>query len=507
MLRHRLTLLSLDLFLIGISYLLIIWFKGNPASYLTQKYLYGLVLFTIIWITVSASFKKYLPKHPPWDSSSAQIVVINLLIFGIIAITMYGARSLAYSRLVIFGTIALLTFLELIINKIYRLSVQNGNGLVVLPRKKNRLQSPAQVRLKTDLDFRIRDKISEEQLREDIIEECGDLAYKYITKQIDLTNPKNLVMSTTTRFNILYQPDNYLTGLINLKKVNDIRYINKFFEAINTKLPEGGVFIGCAETKNLRKKRILRKFPPVLNWIYYFVDYIIKRVLPKFNLTKNIYFFLTRGYNRVLTRAEILGRLYSCGFAVENEEFVNGRYFFNVKKNGQPFYPKKPTFGVLVRLQRVGKGGKIIRVYKMRTMHPYAEYLQKYIYEKHNLREGGKFHNDFRISSAGRIIRMLWIDELPMLLNWLRGELKLVGVRPISEQYFSLYSKEHQQRRIQYKPGLVPPYYADLPNTLEEIEASERTYFDAYDRHPFRTNWKYFWKAWYNIIFKNARSR
>jgi hypothetical protein len=505
MLRHRLTLLSLDLFLIGISYLLIIWFKGNPASYLTQKYLYGLVLFTIIWITVSASFKKYFPKHPSWDSSSAQIVVINLLIFGIIAIIMYGARSLAYSRLVIFGTIALLTFLELIINKIYRLSVQNGNGLVVLPGRKNKV--PAQARLIADLDFRNRDKISEEQLKEDIIEECGDLAYKYITKQIDLTNPKNRVMSTTTRFNILYQPDNYLTGLINLKKVNDIRYINKFFEAINSKLPEGGHFIGCAETKNLRKKRILRKFPPVLNWIYYFMDYIIKRVLPKFNLTKNIYFFLTRGQNRVLTRAEILGRLYSCGFAIEDEEFVNGRYFFNVKKNGQPFYPKKPTFGVLVRLQRVGMGGKVIRVYKMRTMHPYAEYLQKYIYEQHSLREGGKFNNDFRISSAGRIIRTLWIDELPMLLNWLRGDLKLVGVRPISEQYYSLYSKEHQQRRIQYKPGLVPPYYADLPNTLEEIEASERAYFDAYDRHPFRTNWKYFWRAWYNIIFRNARSR
>jgi hypothetical protein len=507
MLRHRLTLLSLDLILIGISYLLIIWFKGNPASYLTQKYLYGLVLFTIIWITVSASLKKYFPKHPPWDSSSAQIIVINLLIFGIIAIIMYGARSLAYSRLVIFGTIALLTFLELIVNKIYRLAVQNGNGLVVLAGKKNKVQSPEQVRLKPSQDLRIRGKISKEQLKEDIIEECGEIAYEYISKHIDLTNPKNLVMSTTTRFNILYQPDNYLTGLINLKRVNDIRYINKFFEAINSKLPEGGNFIGCAETKNLRKKRILRKFPPVLNWIYYFVDYIIKRVLPKFNLTKKLFYILTRGQNQVLTRAEILGRLYSCGFAIQDEEFVNGRYFFIVKKNGEPLYPQKPTYGALVRLPRVGKEGKIIRVYKMRTMHPYAEYIQQYIYEKHNLQDGGKFHNDFRISSAGRIMRTLWIDELPMLLNLLRGDLKLVGVRPISEQYFSLYSKNHRKRRTRYKPGLVPPFYADLPNTIEEIEASESAYFDAYDKRPFLTNWRYFWKAWYNIVFKKARSR
>ena len=104
-------------------------------------------------------------------------------------------------------------------------------------------------------------------------------------------------------------------------------------------------------------------------------------------------------------------------------------------------------------------------------------------------------------------MRALWIDELPMLLNWIKGDLKLVGVRPISEQYYSLYSKEHQERRIKYKPGLVPPFYADLPKSLKEIEASEEGYFDAYDKHPFRANWYYFWKAWYNIIFKNARSR
>ncbi len=510
MLRRRLTLLSLDLFLIGISFFLAIWIKGNPVSYLTEKYLIGLIIFTIIWITISASFKKYFPNYPPWDSSSAQIIVINILIFGIIAITMYGARSLAYSRLVIFGTTALLTFFELIVNKVYRLSVQNGNGTITLPGKKKRKRSlyTEQTNSIAVPDLRIKDiSVSLAHLKQDIIEECGEVAYNYISSQLDLQNPRNLLMSTTTRFNIQYQPDNYLNGIVNLKRVNDIRYINKFFEAINIKLPEGGHFIGCAETKNLRKKRILNKFPPVINWIYYFMDYIIKRVLPKFKLTKKIYFFLTRGENRVLTRAEILGRLYSCGFAVENEEFVNGRYFFNVKKNGVPLYPKKPTFGAFVRLPRIGRNGKIIYVYKMRTMHPYAEYLQQYVYEKNNLQEGGKFRNDFRVSSAGRILRALWLDEFPMLLNWLRWEIKLVGVRPISEQYFSLYSKEHQKRRIQYKPGLVPPFYADLPKTIEEIEASEQAYFDAYDKHPFRTDWWYFWKAWYNIIFKRARSR
>ena len=101
---------------------------------------------------------------------------------------------------------------------------------------------------------------------------------------------------------------------------------------------------------------------------------------------------------------------------------------------------------------------------------------------------------------------MLWIDELPMLINWLKGDLKMVGVRPLSEQYFKLYSPDLQKRRIQFKPGLVPPFYADMPKTLEEIMDSERRYLDAYEKSPFLTDCRYFWKAFVNIVFKNARS-
>jgi lipopolysaccharide/colanic/teichoic acid biosynthesis glycosyltransferase len=154
----------------------------------------------------------------------------------------------------------------------------------------------------------------------------------------------------------------------------------------------------------------------------------------------------------------------------------------------------------------VGKNGKIIYVYKMRTMHPYSEYLQDYIYKTNDLEAGGKFKNDFRVSTTGRIMRKLWLDELPMLINLLRGDLKLVGVRPLSRHYFELYSDELKAKRIKTRPGLVPPFYADMPKTLEEIQASENKYLDAYLRRPFLTDWRYFWKAFYNIVVKKARS-
>nr|NQU93818.1 sugar transferase [Bacteroidota bacterium] len=160
----------------------------------------------------------------------------------------------------------------------------------------------------------------------------------------------------------------------------------------------------------------------------------------------------------------------------------------------------------MVRLKRIGKGGKVFGVYKMRTMHPFAEYLQQYVYEKYHLQSGGKFKDDFRVTTLGRFMRKLWLDELPMLLNVLKGDMKIVGVRPLSNQYFGLYSEELRNRRIKYKPGLVPPFYVDLPKTLEEIQASESRYLDEYDKHPLKTDVKYFFSAFHNIVFKKARS-
>jgi len=140
-------------------------------------------------------------------------------------------------------------------------------------------------------------------------------------------------------------------------------------------------------------------------------------------------------------------------------------------------------------------------------MHPYAEYLQSYIHERNHLEDCGKFNNDIRIAGWGKILRKLFLDELPQFINFFRGELRLVGVRALSEHYFSLYPKDLQQLRIKFKPGLIPPYYVDMPNSFEEIIESERKYLKMKELHPYTTDIKYFFKACYNIIFKGARSK
>jgi lipopolysaccharide/colanic/teichoic acid biosynthesis glycosyltransferase len=296
-------------------------------------------------------------------------------------------------------------------------------------------------------------------------------------------------------------------GIVNLCKMNDIRYLNPFMEGVNQKIDEGVYYIACLETKNQRKQRIRNKYPRGINTLYYSFDFILKRVMPKLKLTRKIYFRITNGRNRVITRTEALGRLVCCGFSIIKTCEIGYRTFIITRKTASPTFDRRPTYGALCKLKRVGKDGHIFTVYKLRTMHPYSEYLQEFMVENNSLKKGGKINNDFRVTSWGRVLRKFWIDELPMLWNWFRCEMKLVGVRPLSPYYYSLYPDTVRSLRGKVRPGLIPPFYADLPETFEEIVESERKYIESYLEKPFRTDVKYFFKAAYNILIKMARSQ
>ncbi len=339
-----------------------------------------------------------------------------------------------------------------------------------------------------------------------MIEEIGSEAFDFISEQATY-NPSDIhVVATRTRFNIEKIEANKFRTIINLKRVNDFRRINKYFQSVNAKLPIGGVFINKVETHAVRKNRIIEKIPKPFNYPYYFVDVILTRVFPKLKLTKGLYFNITKGKGRVLTKAETFGRLYSCGFEILEEKTINNELYFVARKVKEPIFDHDPTYGPLIKLKRLGEQGKTIKVYKFRTMYPFSEYLQKYVFEKNDLKEGGKIKNDFRISHEGKIMRKYWIDELPMIINFIKNEMKLIGVRPLSNHYYSLYPKELQEKRIKVKPGLLPPFYADMPKTLDEIVASEMKYLEAYEKAPLKTDINYLLQIMKNILLRGKRS-
>jgi len=297
------------------------------------------------------------------------------------------------------------------------------------------------------------------------------------------------------------------TGIVNLQRVNDIRRINKYLEEANRQLYTGGYNVICMEAKNSRKKRILNKFHPWIAWPYYTLDFILKRAFPKWKYTRKLYFMITGGRNRVISITEGLGRLASCGFEIVGYRTFGYLTYIVSRKVSDPAYDMAPTYGMFITLKRIGKDGRMVPVKKLRTMHPYSEYLQEFVYENNSLAKGGKLKNDFRMTGWGRLFRRYWIDELPMLVNWLKRDMKLVGVRPVSAHYLSLYPEDVREIRQKVKPGLIPPFYADLPETIEEIAESEKQYVEAYLEKPFTTDLKYLWLILFNIVVRKARSR
>jgi lipopolysaccharide/colanic/teichoic acid biosynthesis glycosyltransferase len=333
--------------------------------------------------------------------------------------------------------------------------------------------------------------------------------FQFIERRVDLgsVNFDNmLIIRSADPYNIQVLPNDSLELFVNLHDINDLRRINRYFITVNEKLCDGGFYVGNFEAIKNRYARYLKKYPYLLANIFYFFDFLWKRVAPKIPVAQRFYFLLTKGKDRAISLAEGLGRLYFCGFEVIDIKEIDNMIYFVARKVKKPSSEYYNSYSFLFKMKRFGLHGKPIFVYKLRTMHPYSEYIQEFVYKHNQLEIGGKFKNDFRITSWGAWLRKLWIDELPMIFNLLRGDLKIFGVRPLSKHYLNLYSEEFRNRRANYKPGLVPPYYVHLPKTLEEIVRSEQTYLDEFDKNPFLTDIRYFFKAAYNIIIKKSRS-
>ena len=292
------------------------------------------------------------------------------------------------------------------------------------------------------------------------------------------------------------------------RPLHTIYELDLFLAHVNENMAQGGYLYCHSLTSAMEHEIIRKKYPKIISSIVFIFNYFWHRICPKLRLTKRLYFAITKGKKRVFNRVEILGRLYRAGFEVIDEGSHNNEFFVFCRKVKEPITDIAPSGSPIIKLNRIGKNGKDIGVYKFRTMYTYSEYLQPYVYTYNKLDSSSKFANDYRINFWGRILRPIWLDELPMLVNMFKGQMKLVGVRPLSQHYFSLYRPEIQALRIKTKPGLLPPFYYDSvePQDLDEVQESERRYLEAYLKHPFRTDWRYFWGIVGNILFRHRRS-
>ena len=145
---------------------------------------------------------------------------------------------------------------------------------------------------------------------------------------------------------------------------------------------------------------------------------------------------------------------------------------------------KSPGAPVFFSQMRAGRYGKPFRMWKFRTMVANAEQMLDQIKKDHgNQMEGPvfKLENDPRIFPFGALLRKLSIDELPQLINVVKGEMSLVGPRPLPLYEVEAFCEISHRRRLSVKPGITCEWQAsgrNKINTFEEWVRMDLRYID-----------------------------
>ncbi|MGB9680490.1 MAG: sugar transferase [Thermoanaerobacteraceae bacterium] len=152
---------------------------------------------------------------------------------------------------------------------------------------------------------------------------------------------------------------------------------------------------------------------------------------------------------------------------------------------------------ILFKHKRLGLNGKLIDVYKFRTMVVNAqEVLEKLLNDNPDIRkeyeETFKLKNDPRLTKIGKILRKTSLDELPQLFNVIKGDMSLVGPRPIVLEEINLY-KEHAKYLLRVMPGVTGLWQVSGRN---DVNYEERIKMDMY----YIMNWNLWLDV--NILFK-----
>lgn len=508
---------SLLLFILGgaslfLSFIITLYIYERTIL-IKKEYIDYAIIISALWIVTSIMTGKYNKNNFEhlnlWLSSSMKSIV---LMAGGVAIISFGTRFFTTTRFVIFGPLLIYFLLDSLWIYICFLYFKYGGDIQDLEdvHEIGKVIGADRVPLQEAAESEVRVVKDPVVIKlENALEFLNPKLFDFINSNIDLSSigrTESVLISTDNLFNVhnLYQVKIQL--FINLHKLNDMRWFNKYFLSVHSNLVTGGYFVGHAHTIETKKIHFEDNYPKSLSKIFYALHFLLHRVMPKLPWMQKFYFALTKGRNRTVSMAEVFGRLYFCGFKVVAERVMNNRLYFIAQKIKGPSLEKNPTYGPVIRLKRFCGGKSLITVYKFRTMYPYSEFLQQYIYERNKLDRGGKFKEDFRVTAWGSFLRKTWLDELPMLYNWIRGDLKLIGVRPLSNQYLSLYNPQVRQLREKVKPGLIPPFYADLPESLEEIQESEKRYIESYFQRPLLTQLTYLYKSVVNIIINRNRS-
>ena len=211
------------------------------------------------------------------------------------------------------------------------------------------------------------------------------------------------------------------------------------------------------------------------------------------NVAQNISSVSTKTYKEVLTKKtpyKVVKRimdviLSSIALVVLSPIFAIIALAIKLESKGPVFF--KHT--------RIGKDGKIIKIYKFRSMIENAEDLiQKFTPEQmKEYKENYKLTDDPRITKVGKILRKTSLDELPQLINIIKGELSIIGPRPVVQKELEKYGP-NAQKFLSVTPGLTGYWAANGRSCTSYEERMEMELFYV-DNLSFKLDVKVFFKT------------
>lgn len=149
---------------------------------------------------------------------------------------------------------------------------------------------------------------------------------------------------------------------------------------------------------------------------------------------------------------------------------------------------------------RIGKNGKKFKIYKFRTMKENAEQMLEKLtqQQKEEYEKNFKLENDTRVTKLGKHLRKIGLDELPQLWNILKGDMSIVGPRPIVQKELEKYGT-NKEKFLSVKPGLTGYWKA---YSTKETTYPERIQMELYyvENISLKLDIKIFIKTIYNIF-------
>lgn len=147
---------------------------------------------------------------------------------------------------------------------------------------------------------------------------------------------------------------------------------------------------------------------------------------------------------------------------------------------------------VIFKQERPGLHGKIFTLYKFRTMTDAKD------------KNGDLLSDDVRLTKFGKMLRSTSLDELPELINMLKGDMAVVGPRPLLVKYLPLYN-EHQARRHEVRPGFTGYAQVNGRNAITWEDKFEKDVFYV-DHITFLGDWKIIFQTLKTVIKREGIS-